>query len=127
MDPSPRRRGNRAAGPAAVGVTVTPGVCAAICTRDRTDLLRRALRSLTGQTSEPAEILVVDNAPGSPATEMMVRDEFPVFRYVMEPIPGLDFARNRALRETSREIVAFMDDDVVAGPGWAEAIPPAFR
>jgi GT2 family glycosyltransferase len=110
-----------------LGVTVTPGVCAAICTRDRTDLLRRALRSLTGQTPEPAEILVVDNAPGGPATEMMVRDEFPVVRYVMEPVPGLDFARNRALRETSLEIVAFIDDDVVAGPGMAAAIRDVFR
>jgi GT2 family glycosyltransferase len=110
-----------------LGVTVTPGVCAAICTRDRTDLLRRALRSLTGQTPEPVEILVVDNAPGGPATEMMVRDEFPVVRYVMEPVPGLDFARNRALRETSLEIVAFIDDDVVAGPGMAAAIRDVFR
>ena len=127
MDPSPRRRGNGAAAPAALGVTVTPGVCAAICTRDRTDRLRRALRSLMGQTREPAEILVVDNAPGGPATRSLVRDEFPGVRYVMEPVPGLDFARNRALRETSREIVAFMDDDVVAGPGWAGAILDVFR
>ena len=103
-------------------MTVAPGVCAAICTRDRTDQLRRALRSLMGQTRKPEEILVVDNAPGGPATRNLVRDEFPGVRYVMEPVPGLDFARNRALRETSREIVAFMDDDVVAGPGWGGAI-----
>jgi GT2 family glycosyltransferase len=106
---------------------VTPGVCAAICTRDRTDRLRRALRSLMGQMREPAEILVVDNTPGGPASRNLVRDEFPGVRYVMEPVPGLDFARNRALRETSREIVAFMDDDVVAGPGWAGAILDVFR
>jgi GT2 family glycosyltransferase len=106
---------------------VEPGVCVAICTRDRTDQLRRALRSLAAQAGEPAEILVVDNAPGNPATGNMVRDEFPGARYVMEPIPGLDFARNRALRETSREIIAFMDDDVVAGPGMAAAIRDVFR
>jgi len=106
---------------------VTPGVCAAICTRDRTDRLRRALRSLMEQTRKPAEILVIDNAPGGPATRNLVGEEFPGVRYVMEPVPGLDFARNRALRETSREIVAFMDDDVVAGPGWAGAILDVFR
>jgi GT2 family glycosyltransferase len=110
-----------------LGVTVKPGVCAAICTRDRTDQLRRALRSLAVQAGEPAEILVVDNAPGGPATKTLVRDEFPVVRYVMEPVPGLDFARNRALRETSMEIVAFIDDDVVAGPGMAAAIRDVFR
>jgi GT2 family glycosyltransferase len=106
---------------------VEHGVCVAICTRDRTDPLRRALRSLAVQDGEPAEILVVDNAPGGPATEDLVRDEFPGVRYVMEPVPGLDFARNRALRETSREIVAFMDDDVVAGPRMAAAIREVFR
>lgn len=127
MDPSPRRRGNEAAAPAALGVAVEHGVCVSICTRDRTDQLRRALRSLMEQTREPAEILVVDNAPGGPATRNLVRDEFPRVRYVMEPIPGLDFARNRALRETAKEIVAFMDDDVVAGPGWAGAIRDVFH
>jgi len=106
---------------------VEHGVCVSICTRDRTDQLRRALRSLTGQTWEPEEILVVDNAPGGPATRTLVRNEFPAVRYVMEPVPGLDFARNRALRETSMEIVAFIDDDVVAEPGMAGAIRDVFR
>lgn len=110
-----------------MGVALEHGVCVAICTRDRTDQLRRALRSLMEQTREPAEILVVDNAPGGTATRNLVRDEFPGIRYVMEPVPGLDFARNRALRETSREIVAFMDDDVVAGPRMAAAIRDVFR
>ncbi|MBP2676190.1 MAG: glycosyl transferase family 2 [Deltaproteobacteria bacterium] len=127
MAPSSRQCGTGGAAPAALGVTVIPGVCAAICTRNRTNQLRRALRSLRAQTREPAEILVVDNAPGSAASMNLVRDEFPGVRYVMEPVPGLDFARNRALRETSREIVAFMDDDVVAEPGMAGAILDVFR
>lgn len=106
---------------------MAPGVCAAICTRDRTERLRRALLSLAGQSGAPEEILVVDNAPGSRATRELVLGEFPAVRYVTEPVPGLDFARNRALRETSREVVAFMDDDVVADPGWADAIRGVFR
>jgi GT2 family glycosyltransferase len=106
---------------------VAAGICAAICSRDRTGQLRRALRSLEGQARRPAEILVVDNAPRGPATRNLVRDEFPGVRYVMEPVPGLDFARNRALRETSMEIVAFMDDDVVAEPGMSAAIEDVFR
>lgn len=108
-------------------MTMIPGVCAAICTRDRTDSLRRALRSLEGQLRPPAEILVVDNSPGGPSTRELVLEEFPSVRYVMEPVPGLDFARNRALRETECEIVAFMDDDVVADPAWAGAVQDVFR
>lgn len=106
---------------------IAEGICAAICTRDRVEQLRRALRSLLAQTVKPAEILVVDNACSDDTTRALVREEFPSVRYVWESIPGLDFARNRALVETSREIVAFIDDDVVADPDWVAAIEAVFN
>lgn len=104
------------------GVTV----CAAICTRDRPEQLRRALHSIRLQTVPPAAVLVVDNAPRDGQTRALLRDEFPEVRYLREPIPGLDFARNRALAESSHDVVAFMDDDAVADQGWVEAIGAAF-
>jgi GT2 family glycosyltransferase len=99
---------------------------AAVCTHDRPDLLTRALESLVGQTTPPAEILVVDNAPSSGATRAVVTQRFPSVRYLVEPIPGLDFARNRALESASHEVLAFLDDDAVAAPGWAEALRRVF-
>ena len=39
-------------------------------------------------------------------------------RYVVEPRPGLSRARNRALAEADADIVAWLDDDEVADPGW---------
>ena len=101
-------------------------VCAVICTRDRPKQLRRALDSLAEQTQRPAEILVVDNAPSGDETKSMVLNEFPVVRYVREPTPGLDFARNRALKEASQEILAFLDDDAVADQGWVENTDSVF-
>jgi GT2 family glycosyltransferase len=100
---------------------------AAICTRDRTRQLTRALESLTAQSPAPAEILVVDNAPSDGATMALVSERFPSVRYVREPIPGLDFARNRALAEAAGDIVAFLDDDAAAGPGWCEALALVFQ
>jgi len=102
-------------------------IAAAICTRERPEMLRRALRSLVRQRVPPAEILVVDNHPASGATRTIVEREFPGVRYVLEPVPGLDFARNRALRSSSAAVVAFLDDDAVADNGWTEAIGRAFR
>ena len=99
-------------------------ICLAVCTHDRPDMLARALRSLTEQPAD--EILVVDNAPSDGRTEALLATEFPGVRYVREPIAGLNFARNRALAETKQDIVAFIDDDAVADPAWAQSLKAAF-
>jgi GT2 family glycosyltransferase len=85
-------------------------------------MLERALRSLLAQASPPAEVIVVDNAPAGDATRRLVRDGFPEARYVCEPAPGLDVARNRALSAASHSTVAFFDDDVVLDSGWTRAL-----
>jgi GT2 family glycosyltransferase len=103
------------------------GLSAAICTRDRPELLARALESLVAQTPEVAEILVVDNAPAGDATRALVAARFPSVRYVAEPVPGLDFARNRALETATSDVVAFLDDDAVAAPGWADSLRRVFE
>lgn len=103
------------------------GLSAAICTRDRPELLARALESLVAQIPAVAEILVVDNAPAGDATRALVATRFPSVRYVAEPVPGLDFARNRALEAATREVVAFLDDDAVAAPGWADSLHRVFE
>ncbi len=101
-------------------------VSAVICTRNRPDQLRRALRSLRTQSVAPSEILVIDNAPFDECLRELVAHEFPGVRYVREPIPGLDFARNRALRAANAEIVAFLDDDAVADREWVRVITGVF-
>ena len=104
----------------------TNSICAVICTHNRTDVLRRALNSLTAQSVCPAEILVVDNAPANDSTRTLIQEHFPSVRYVLESVPGLNFARNRALRETTQEIVAYMDDDAVADHNWVASIAAVF-
>ena len=104
--------------------TVTTTV--AICTRDRPELLERLLHSIAGQSREPHEVLVVDNAPATERTRELVSEKFPTCRYVREPVPGLDFARNRALREATGTVLAFIDDDAVADRDWVEATEQVF-
>jgi len=100
-------------------------VTVAVCTRDRPDPLERLLQSLMRQTREPRAVLVVDNAPSSDATERLVR-RFPGVRYVRETIPGLDFARNRALLESDSDVVAYVDDDAVVAEDWVASIADVF-
>ncbi len=104
---------------------VFPTATVAICTRDRTDDLKRCLDALVEMPDEGQEILVVDNAPATDATRTLVAD-YPRVRYVLEDRPGLDCARNRALHEAQGEIVAFTDDDSVPDPNWLRAILPNF-
>jgi len=103
---------------AAAGLSLT----VAICTRNRPDLLRRCLATLVGhQASASIDLLVVDNAPSDRRTRD-VAAEFPGVRYVVEPVPGLDFGRNRAIAATDRDWLAFVDDDAVVDRGWLGAL-----
>ena len=97
----------------------------AVCTRDRTRQLCRLLDALE-QCGPSIEVLVIDNAPSTSATRELVRERFPTVRYLVEPVPGLDFARNRALRDANGSIVAFIDDDAVPAGDWVETIQAVF-
>lgn len=103
-----------------------PLVTVAVCTRDRLDNLELCLESLSQLDYPALEVIVVDNAPTTAATEHFVKENYPNFRYVCEPRPGLDWARNRAIIEAQGEILAYTDDDVVVDRGWVKAIVKVF-
>lgn len=107
-----------------------PMVSVVVCTKDRPDSLAVVLRGLAALHYEPYEIVVVDNAPSSDATEQVVRREFgadPRVRYVREPRRGLSSARNRGIAEATADIVAFTDDDVRIDRWWLDGIVRGFR
>ncbi|MGH8071011.1 MAG: glycosyltransferase family 2 protein, partial [Candidatus Entotheonellia bacterium] len=87
-----------------------PFVTVAVCTRDRTAQLAECLPSLCQLDYPGLDLLVIDNAPSSPATAHLVRTGYPQVRYVCEPRPGLNWARNRAIAEARGEILAYTDD-----------------
>jgi GT2 family glycosyltransferase len=103
-----------------------PRVTVAVCTRNRTADLALCLDAIMQMSLPAAEVLVVDNAPSSDDTERLVRERYPAVRYVREPRPGLDWARNRAIAEARSEILAFTDDDVIVDPNWVRAISQLF-
>jgi glycosyltransferase involved in cell wall biosynthesis len=95
-----------------------------ICTRDRAKDLAKCLASLDDQTLKAREIIVVDNASKTAETREVA--EAAGVRYVREDRPGLDIARNTAIRSASGKIVAFTDDDVALHPAWLENLVKAF-
>ncbi len=108
-----------------------PLLTIAICTKDRPAGVERLLASLREQKSAlPAgsagiEILVVDNAPSDERTRELAA-RYSEVRYVREVRPGLNFARNRALKEARGEILAFLDDDVIVDQHWSAGLASAW-
>ncbi len=97
-----------------------PSLSVVVCTRDHPELLKRCLGSLAICQSYPGvEVLVVDNAPSGTETQEIVAAT-PGVRYVCEPRPGLDFARNCGVANARGDYVAFVDDDAVVDRHWLE-------
>jgi O-antigen biosynthesis protein len=103
----------------------SPNVSVVVCTRERPDDLRRGLTALQAAAPAPLEVIIVDNAPSTEKTKDVAR-QFPAFRYVCEPRPGLNWARNRGILEARGEIVAFTDDDVIVDASWAGMLQQTF-
>lgn len=95
-----------------------------ICTRNRPELLQACLAAVGRFTIAPAEVLVIDNSAGDSETEHIAGACGA--RYLIEPVPGLSRARNRACRESTAEVVAFLDDDAVPCEDWLSQILAPF-
>jgi glycosyltransferase involved in cell wall biosynthesis len=101
-----------------------------IPTRDRPELLRTCLASLTALDYPDYEVLVVDNAPSSDETARVVAEmgrDLPRLRYLREERPGASHARNRGLEEAKGDIVAFTDDDTTVDRYWLAELVKGFR
>ncbi len=101
---------------------LNPQISVIICTYNRVDRLAAALASLTRQTLDPAafEVLVVDNNSIDTTADLVQRMRAQPFklRYLLESHQGLSLARNRGCHEARAGILAFLDDDAIAAPGW---------
>lgn len=106
--------------------TVIPeeGISIVVCTRNRTAQLSTCLETLLALDYSSYEIIIVDNAPSDNATYDLAT-RLPV-RYVRENRPGLDWARNRGIKEARYDIIAFTDDDVRVDPYWLQSIAKTF-
>ena len=94
-----------------------PDATIVVCTRNRTEDLRRCLDSIVPQLCRELKALVVDNNPSDDQTRRLVAD-YPV-SYYRENRQGLNWARARAVTLASTELLLFTDDDVVLDRDWA--------
>ena len=104
-----------------------PSMSVVLCTRERPQALETAISSLLQLDYPDFEIVIVDNASRTDASrETVARIADPRVRLVSEPKPGLARARNLGVREATKEIVAFTDDDVVVDRHWLSGLADGF-
>ena len=87
------------------------------------EFLTRCLASLAAGQRPPEEIFVVDN--GSRALPTVVCAAHPGVTLLQEPTPGPGPARNLGIAAAKGEILAFIDADCLADPGWLAAAEAA--
>jgi glycosyltransferase involved in cell wall biosynthesis len=101
-----------------------------VATFRRYDILEECLNSLRDQTVRPnqLEIIVVDNSPGKRESLAFAQRFAAVenIRWIYQERPGLSIARNRGIREARFPLIAFIDDDALAVPVWAEELVDTF-
>jgi GT2 family glycosyltransferase len=105
------------------GPTTSVVVCA--YTERRWHVLCASLRSALSQEPPPLEaIVVVDH---NEALAERVRAAFPQVAVVANAgTRGLSGARNTGLAHARGDVVAFLDDDAVARPGWLAGLTAAY-
>jgi glycosyltransferase involved in cell wall biosynthesis len=106
-----------------------PQISAIICTHNRDIYLGAAIDSLLVQDfAADFEVVVVDNGSGDRTREVVEqRAGDSRLKYIFEPTIGLSVARNTGARVARGDILAYLDDDAVASPGWLQVLYFAYQ
>ena len=106
-----------------------PAASVVVCTytEERWDDLVAAVASVRGQSLRGGDVEVIVVVDHAPALEARVRHNVSGARVVANPgARGLSAARNAGVAAASGPVVAFLDDDCVAAPGWLERLAGHF-
>lgn len=104
---------------------VSVKISAIICTYNRAEYLRKAIKSLVEQTlsKDNYEIIIVDNASEDNTKEVVKEfSDVSNLRYIYEAKLGLAQARNTGWQAAKGEYVAYIDDDTTASPSWLKKV-----
>ncbi|HUR76471.1 MAG TPA: glycosyltransferase [Acidimicrobiales bacterium] len=91
-----------------------------IPTRDRVERLRRCVASLRAALRDVDELIVVDSASRDALSIQAIARSGGAL-YLRAQHPGVNRARNLGWQRAANGLIAFVDDDVVVEPTWADA------
>lgn len=95
-----------------------------VCSRDRAEFLREALRAVTATLRPEDELIVVDSASVDAGVAVVAAESGA--HVLRASAPGLGRARNVGWRAATRPVIAFTDDDCAPTADWTEQTERAF-
>ena len=107
-----------------------PKISLIICSYNRARFIEPALESILAQEYADYEVIFVEN--NSPDNTLEICQNFqkshPNFplKVFTEYNQGHSFARNRGIKESSGEIISFIDDDVILKPNFVKKLAEFF-
>jgi len=105
-------------------------VSVVICTKDRVQELVDCVRSVLAQSVSPVEIIIVD-ASDKDEAYLKIKEKFPKdsrFKYIRSTgSSGLSADRNKGVRNSSGDIILFLDDDTVLDKDFIKKIVEVFE
>lgn len=104
-------------------------VTAFIPTRNRSELLKRAIDSVLNQTWKNIEIVVVDDASDDATPDVLatISKEFPLTVFRNDQPKGAAASRNIAIKNATGEYIAGLDDDDFWRPKRIELLMEGFE
>jgi mycofactocin system glycosyltransferase len=104
-----------------------PSISIIIPTRDRCEELIECIESVYAQNypSDRIQVIVVDD--GSLDETQKLASGFPCMLLTNRESRGQSYCRNLGAQHAKNEILAFLDDDCVAGPNWLKDLVPYFQ
>lgn len=108
-------------------LTAEPLISIVLPTRDRAEVLGRAIDSVRDQSYSNWELLICEDGPSEPTADLLAGYEDPRIVHLPAPHAGASVARNRGLDAARGELVAYLDDDNRMHRGWLKSIAWAFE
>ena len=105
----------------------SPLVSIILPTRDRQELLQRAVASVLAQSYHNWELLIVDDSESGVIPMWLEELKDLRIRWMTTGGKGVGAARNLGIEQAEGEIVAFLDDDNLMDPIWTKALVLSFE
>jgi len=106
-----------------------PLVSVLVCTRDRSDGVEAAVRSIQRSTFTDFELLIIDQSDDDRSKQALAPlcQADPRLTYVRRSVPGKPGALNQGFGLARGKYLALTDDDCEVSAGWIQALVDAFE